>query len=590
MKLSDYVIDFISRHGVRHIFEMTGGAIVHLIDSTIDAKGITTVSMHHEQAAAFAAEGYGRVNGKLGVAMATSGPGALNLLTGIGSCYFDSVPCLFITGQVNTYEYKFERPVRQIGFQETDIVSIAQPITKFAKLVTDDKNIRYELEKAVYIAQHGRPGPVLLDLPMNVQRAEIEPDELDSFFGSEEHRQYEGDTGPGEIPEIAEVLDLLAEAKRPLILAGGGVRAGNAAAELQEFADKSSIPIVSSLLGLDVLPTTNPLSVGLIGSYGNRYSNLAVANCDLLLVLGSRLDTRQTGTRPDTFAREAKKIHVDIDADELNAKVSVDVAIHADVKRFLQQINERVPQAPKRKYAAWKRTLEDYMLRYPSGVKPAKPGVIDPNLYIQLLSACCEENDLIVLDVGQHQMWASQSFQLKPGQRLLNAGGMGAMGFAVPAAIGAAMCQPTSRVVVIAGDGGFQVNIQELQTIVQNQLPIKIFIMNNHHLGMVRQFQDMYMDGRRQSTVEGYGCPDLVEVSEAYGIPAQRISKFEEAQHITSEALKTQGAYLVEVNLETDTEVHPKLAVNHPVEDMYPFLERTELAGLMKIKPLPDSP
>ncbi|MDP4099363.1 thiamine pyrophosphate-binding protein [Paenibacillus sp. P96] len=584
MKLSDYVIDFISRQGVKHIFEMTGSAIVHLIDSTMDADDIQTVSMHHEQAAAFAAEGYGRINGKLGVAMATRGPGALNLLTGIGSCYFDSVPTLFITGQVNTYEYKFDRPVRQIGFQETDIVSIVKPITKFAKLLIDEKKIRYELEKAVFLARHGRPGPVLLDLPMNVQRAEIEPDELESFFGSEEHLQYEDYASAGEIPELEEVLGLLAEAKRPLVLVGGGVRVGNATSELREFVDKSAIPVVSSLLGLDALPSSHPLSVGLIGSYGNRYSNLAVATCDLLLILGSRLDTRQTGTKPATFARGARKVHVDIDPTELNAKVRADVVIHADVKLFLQEMNKQVPQAPKRKYAAWRRTIEDYMLRYPSGVRPMKPGIIDPNQFVQLLSVCCEEKDLIVLDVGQHQMWASQSFQLKQGQRLLNAGGMGAMGFALPAGIGAALCEPDSRVVVIVGDGGFQVNIQELHTIVQNRLPLKIFVMNNHHLGMVRQFQDMALDGRRQSTVEGYGCPDLMKVSEAYGIPARRIMRFEEAKDIISEALELPGPYLVEVNLETDTEVHPKLAVNRPIEDMYPFLDRSELRALMKIK------
>ncbi|MFB5679269.1 thiamine pyrophosphate-binding protein [Paenibacillus terreus] len=589
MKLSDYVIDFISRQGVRHIFEMTGEAIAHLIDSTIDAREVDTVSMHHEQAAAFAAEGYSRINGKLGVAMAASGPGALNLLTGIGSCYFDSVPCLFITGQVNTYEFRFDRPVRQIGFQETDVVSIVKPITKYAKLVIDEKKIRYELEKAVFIAQNGRPGPVLLDLPMNVQRAQIEPDELESFFGSEEHRQYNNEAGAAGIPELEKVLDLLSQAKRPLILAGGGVRAGNAAAELQELAERSSIPVVSSLLGLDALPTSHPLSIGLIGTYGNRYSNLAVANCDLLLVLGSRLDTRQTGTQPATFARGARKIHVDIDFTELNAKVRADVAIHADVKRFLKELNKRLPKAPKNKYAAWKRTIEDYMLRYPSGVKPTKRGSIDPNLFVQLLSAYCEENDLIVLDVGQHQMWASQSFQLKRGQRLLNAGGMGAMGFAVPAGIGAAICRPGDRVVVIAGDGGFQVNIQELQTIVQNQLPLKIFVMNNHHLGMVRQFQDMHMDGRHQSTVEGYGCPDLVKVSKAYDIPAKRIMRYEEAQYVISEALETRGPFLVEINLETETEVHPRLAVNRPIEDMYPFLERSELKSMMRIKPLPES-
>lgn len=340
MKLSAYVIDFIGRQGVRHLFEMTGGAIVHLLDSTIGRTEIATVSVHHEQAAAFAAEGYSRINGKLGVAMATSGPGALNLLTGIGSCYFDSIACLFITGQVNTYEYKFDKPLRQIGFQETDIVTIVKPITKMAELITDASQIRYQLEKAAFVARHGRPGPVLLDIPMNIQRAQIEPDLLASFFDSDEYRGYPNFHTACSAETMEDVVGLLAQAKRPIVLAGGGIRAAEAQQELRDFIDLSGIPIVSSLMGLDVLPAEHRLNMGLIGSYGNRYSNLALANCDLLFVLGSRLDTRQTGTKPETFARGAKKIHIDIDAAELNAKIRADMTIHADVKLFLIAITK----------------------------------------------------------------------------------------------------------------------------------------------------------------------------------------------------------------------------------------------------------
>ncbi|OAB35268.1 acetolactate synthase [Paenibacillus macquariensis subsp. defensor] len=589
MKLSDYVIDFISKQGVAHIFELTGGAIVHLLDSTYDRQDMHCVSVHHEQAAAFAAEGYSRINGKLGVAMGTSGPGALNMLTGIGSCYFDSVPCLFITGQVNTYEYKFNQPVRQIGFQETDIVSIVKPIVKFAEMITDADRIRYELEKAVFVAQHGRPGPVLLDIPMNIQRAEIEPDTLTSFFDSEEFRGYTNFVHPCATEDLEHTLRLLGKAERPMILVGGGVRAADAVKELRELVEHSRIPVVSSLMGLDVLPAAHPMSVGLIGSYGNRYSNLALANCDFLLILGSRLDTRQTGTKPDTFARAATKVHVDVEDVERHGKVRADLTIHVDVKQFLQDINKVLSGIVLPDYSLWHEAILRYKGKYPSGGKSLKSEHIDPNRFMELLSSRSSDGDIIVLDVGQHQMWASQSFGLREGQRLLNAGGMGAMGFALPAAIGAVMTAPERQVIVIAGDGGIQVNIQELHTIAHLGLPIKIFIMNNHSLGMVRQFQDMYFDGRQQSTVQGYGCPDLVKVATAFGIPALKIETNEEAASKIDIALQTKGCFLVEINLETQTTVNPKLVVNRPIEDMSPALDRDELFAEMLIEPLTES-
>ncbi|BBI32706.1 thiamine pyrophosphate-binding protein [Cohnella abietis] len=591
MKLSDYVIDFISKQGVAHIFELTGGAIVHLLDSTYDRKDMNCVSVHHEQSAAFAAEGYSRINGKLGVAMGTSGPGALNMLTGIGSCYFDSVPCLFITGQVNTYEYKFDQPVRQIGFQETDIVSIAKPIVKFAEMITDAQQIRYSMEKAVFVAQHGRPGPVLLDIPMNIQRAQIEPDALESFFDSEEFYGYTNFKQPCPSGDIEQTIQLLQNAERPIILVGGGVRAADAVKELRELIDFSHIPVVSSLMGLDALPATHPMSTGLIGSYGNRYSNLALANCDFLLILGSRLDTRQTGTRPETFARAAKKVHVDVEDVERHGKVRADLTIHVDVKQFLKDINTALSGIVLSDYSPWHEAILRYKEKYPSGGMLSQldqAGPINPNRFMELLSSRSSEGDIIVLDVGQHQMWASQSFHLLEGQRLLNAGGMGAMGFALPAAIGAALMAPHRQIIVIAGDGGMQVNIQELHTIAHHGLPIKVFVMNNHNLGMVRQFQDMYFDGRQQSTVHGYGCPDLVKVANAYGIPALRIETIEEAVAKIDIALQTKGCFLVEINLETQTTVNPKLVVNRPIEDMSPFLEREQLTAEMLIEPLGD--
>jgi len=581
MKLSDYVIDFIVKQGVSHVFEFVGGAIVHLLDSTYDRNDIACVSVHHEQAGAFAAEAYARINGKLGVAMATSGPGALNMLTGIGSCYFDSVPCLFITGQVNTYEYKFDSPVRQIGFQETDIVAVATPLTKYAEMVVDAEKIRYHLEKAVYMAQSGRPGPVLLDIPMNIQRAQIEPDMLESFFDSEEYKQIEQKQDVTE--KINEIITMIGEAKRPVILVGGGVRTANATEELLEFISQTGFPVVSSLMGLDAISHDHPSFVGMIGSYGNRYSNLALANCDLLLVLGSRLDTRQTGTRPDTFARAAKKIHVDIDRIELNYKVKMDIALHFDVKEFLALANEKLKDVTKSDLSSWYERIHFYKGKYPTASKVMEDSGIEPNAFIEMLSQHSKEGDIVCLDVGQHQMWASQSFRLKKNQRMLNSGGMGSMGFALPAAIGAVKANPEVNGIVIAGDGGIQINIQELDLLASQNLPIKIVVLNNGCLGMVRQFQDIYFGGRQQSTVVGYSCPNLIKIAEAYGIKSYEITSLESADEIITQAFNEKGPVFINVVLELLTVVNPKLVVNRPIEDMSPHLEREELKEMMII-------
>lgn len=582
MKLSDYVVEFIAREGAGHVFEFIGGAITHLIDSIHHRSDVECVSVHHEQTAAFAAEAYARINGRLGVAMATSGPGALNMVTGIGSCWFDSVPCLFITGQVNTYEYKFDRPVRQIGFQETDIVSVVQPLTKYAVLVTEPETIRYHLEKAVWLARNGRPGPVLLDIPMNVQRAQIDPDSLSGFTAEAEEGAHKQSAPPPAADAVTKVAELLQKARRPVILAGGGVRSACAAAELQTLVERSGVPVVTTLLGLDAIGHDNSSFFGMIGSYGNRYSNLTLANCDLLLVLGARLDSRQTGTRPDTLARAATKVHVDIDPNELNAKLKVDLALHADLKEFLQALNGEVEKIKAPDLSSWYQTINAFRDKYPTLADPAEFPGIDPNRFMEVLGGHCRPGDVVTLDVGQNQMWAAQSLSLKEGQRMLISGGMGAMGFSLPAAIGAAKVTG-GRVICLNGDGGIQVNIQDLDVVAAHKLPVKVIVLNNNCLGMVRQFQDMYFGGRRQSTVIGYSCPDLCKVAEAYGIPAFTIESLDSADAVLAEALELEGPAYIEVKLEQNSCVNPKLVVNRPIEDMSPHLDRAELAEAMLI-------
>ncbi len=584
MKLSDYVVDFIAKQGVAHIFEMIGGVITHLTDSVHGRKDIQCVSMHHEQAAAFAAEAYARMNGRLGVAMATSGPGALNMLTPIGSCYFDSVPCLFITGQVNTYEYKFDKPVRQIGFQETDIVSIAKPIVKYSELVIDPLKIRYCLEKAVFLAQNGRPGPVLLDLPMNVQRADINPRKLKSFFGSPEHKRLVKDNSRA-LANIPNIIKLLSAAKRPVILAGGGVRTSGATEELAQLVKKTGIPVVCSLMGLDAIAHDDAAYSGMIGAYGNRYANFTVANSDFLLILGSRLDTRQTGTRPETFARAAVKVHVDIDPAELGSKLKADVSVLCHVKTFLSKLNSALHSRPA-DLAPWYKVIDGYRKSYPALESKNPGGSIGPNHFMSLLSEYTKEGDIICLDVGQNQMWAGQSFNLKKGQRMLISGGMGSMGFSLPAAIGAALAAPGKRVVAITGDGGMQVNIQDLDSLPARKLPVKIILMNNGCLGMVRQFQDIYFGGRRQSTEIGYHCPDLKKISEAYGVKTSSIGSIGQAARALKSVFADDKPALLEVKLGSDTTVDPKLVVSHPIEDLSPHISKAEMKKQMLIPPL----
>ncbi len=582
MKLSNYVINFLVSQKVTHIFEVAGGALTHLLDSLYEKKDISTVSMHHEMAAAIAAEGYARAGGNIGVAMATSGPGATNLITGIGSCFFDSIPCLFMTGQVNTYEFKFDKPVRQIGFQEAEIVNIVKPIVKNAILVTDADKIKYYLERSIYVAKSGRPGPVLLDIPMNIQRADINPKTMESY------NQTLSDKYVNKLNKnmVKKVLQLINSSSRPVVLVGGGVRLSNAQDELLKFIKKTGIPVVTSLMGLDSFPHEDHLFIGMLGTYGNRYANLAVANSDLLLVLGSRLDTRQTGTKPETFARGAKIIHVDIDSHELNNKVKADIAINSDVKYFLVILNSHINKNSKNKLKSWHQTIKNYKDKYPSCKTPANN--IEPNFLMSELSKVIPEDAIICADVGQNQMWAAQSLEIKKSQRFLTQGGMASIGSALPLAIGASFAKPGKIVVVITGDGGFQLNIQELQTVFHHKLPIKIILLNNHCYGMVRQFQEQYFNSKFQSTIVGYSCPIFQDVVSAYKIPVAKITYNKEIINELQKLFSDRRPRFLEVNIDQKAQVTPKLSVNKPIEDQDPLLPRDELKSNMIIKPLKD--
>ena len=573
VKASDYIADFLHAQGVGQVFEVVGGMITHLVDSLHCRGKVRLVSVRHEQAAAFAADAVGRMTGVPGVAMATSGPGAANLLTGIGSCYFDSSPAVFITGQVNRNEQKGSSGVRQLGFQETDIVAMAAPVTKAAWRVQSAEEIAPRLRDAFRLATGGRPGPVLLDIPMDLQRAGVAEDAAPTT-GSAEAETTGKDARAG-------LADALRRAQRPLIIAGGGIGAGRATGAFRSVAEALGVPVVCSLLGVDALPAAHPLRVGMLGSYGNRWANLAVGRSDLLLVLGSRLDIRQTGAMTDAFKGDRVVFHVDCDPAEVNNRVRGCVPVIAQLRSFLEGVlAELGPQRGLARRPDWLAEIAALKAQWPDTLELKEAPGINPNVFMRRLSAHSPTAAAYVADVGQHQMWAAQSLQLEEHQRFLTSGGMGAMGFALPAAIGAALVARGAPTVMIAGDGGFQLNLQELQTVAQHRVPVKMAILNNRCHGMVRQFQESYFEQRYASTMWGYSAPDFERVAQAYGIAAATVSD----PALVDSALGAMWAdpaapYLLQVMIDPLVNVYPKIAFGHPMTEMEPFAKPLEMEG-----------
>ena len=581
IKVSDYIIDTLIQHGSTQVFGYIGGTIAHLLDSIYLNLQIEMVNTLHEQGAGFAAEGYARTTGKIGVALATSGPGAINLLTPLGSCFFDSVPTLFITGQVNTYEYKGTMPIRQKGFQETDIVSMTRPISKYSVWVDDAQQIRYELEKALYLAQAGRKSPVHVDIPMDVQRAELVIEDLPSFYNSDEHLRLEAENTQASA-DFSSVWETLVNAERPVVLVGGGIRSSGVTDALRAFLDASRLPVVTSLMGVDAVPADYPYHYGLIGAYGNRYGNLTLANADVILTLGSRLDLRQTGTNKALFAPYARIIRVDTDLAELDHNEFPNVlGVRADLKTALEGLNA---VAHPLDMPTWTQRLQAYKAQFPAETAlDGSPKL--QNQVVSLISKHARADDVIVADVGQHQMWVAQSWQVQAEQRVLFSGGMGAMGFALPASIGATLAT-SKRCIVLCGDGGLQMNIQELEVLKRRNLPIKIIVLNNFNLGMVRQFQEIYFDNRCPSTLDDYSVPNFEAIAKAYGIGGQTLREaeslsLEEIDTVIQAFLADNAPALLDIHLPVATTVEPKLIVNKPIEDMYPFLPEKDLASLM---------
>jgi acetolactate synthase I/II/III large subunit len=565
MKVSDFIAKFIEKKGISCVFELSGGMITHILDSLHQKTKVNIVTMHHEQGAAFAAEGFARISGLPGVALATSGPGATNLLTGIGSCYFDSTPAIFITGQVNRHELKGDRNLRQLGFQETDIVTMARPITKYCVQVLDPNQIPQTLAKAYTIALEGRPGPVLIDIPMDVQRTQIE----DIDFIEDIVPTKKIDT-----TVLVNLANQILKARKPLVLSGRGIKASASQELFDEFIKNTKIPVITSLLGLDTIAFDDENRVGFIGSYGNRWANIAFGECDLLIVLGARLDIRQTGA--DTKFIENRTIYqVDCEPAEINNRVKGCVAIESDLSDFFKQFKSNSENYKFESPLEWIACISDLKQKWPD-INELKPDGINPNLFMHVLSKNSRLAKAYIADVGSHQMWAAQSLELHKGQHFLTSGGMGAMGFSLPAGIGASIALNKQPVVVLVGDGCMQLNIQELQTVVRNSLPVKMIVLNNKSLGMIRQFQDSYFESRYQSTYWGYSAPDFAKVATAYGIESKTIESTDEMEEAIKWLWTDVNSYkpqLLQVMIAPHTNTYPKIAFGRPITEMEPFVQ-----------------
>lgn len=578
MKVSDYIVDFLQKKGVRVVFGYQGGMVTHIVHSIHEHSDINFIQTYHEQSAAFAAVGYARHTNNIGVAIATSGPGATNMITGIADAFFDSVPTIFITGQVNTHEYKYDKPIRQLGFQETNIVEMLKPITKYVKMVDKYEDIPYELEKCFQIATTGRKGPVLLDIPMNIQR------QILATFP--EYKAEKEIIAGDEV--IDQVTGLINQANQPLILIGGGVQSANAREEVRDFIAKTGIPFMSSLLGKSSCDEYNELYVGTIGSYGNRCANMAIANTDLLLVLGARLDVRQTGGLVDSFASNGKIVHVDIDLNELeHSRVKNKIKIHAGIKGFMAQMTNK--QLNLRNFSKWHAYLSGLKNKFNqvNEIKRIKTKLA-PYKLIEILNQIAKDNDVFCADVGQNQMWAMQMLRLKKNQRFYTSGGLGSMGSCLPIAAGVAFAKNNdSTVFSINGDGGTHMAVQSLMLIAQYDLPVKVVIINNHALGMITQFQELYFNNVTSGTTlsGGYQVPDFSGIAKAYGLKYFKVdARNEQDVNIKDFADFTECRNcILEYVIDSDCRVYPKLEFDQPIYNPSPALSAEDLAKEMLV-------
>jgi len=584
MKLSDYVMHFLVEKGVKHVFMLPGGGAMHLVDSLGSCQGLDYTCFLHEQALAIAAEAYGQFTNFPGVGLVTSGPGGTNAITGLTAAYQDSTPCLFLSGQAKRQDLKGASGVRQMGSQEVDIVAMITPVTKYAVTVLDPASVRYHLERAWHEATTGRLGPVWLDIPLDVQAAEIDPPSLEGFTP---------EPAQGTAPDrIDEVIELLKASRRPLILAGNGVKLAGAQADLTRFAEAHQIPVLLTWKSIEFLDADHPLNFGCPGIMGCRTANFMVQNCDLLLVLGSRLDPSLTAFKPEDFGRQARKVMVDVDEAEIRKIPSIDLPIVADAGAFLRRLAAGCadPMPPRPSWLAYGRHLKE---KYPVVLEEYRQQEGRINLYVfteQLFEQLTPEDIITPESSGAAGEVTYQAMRIKAGQRVHNAAALGAMGFGLPYAIGACIATGRRRTILINGDGAFQLNIQELQTIARLGLPIKMFILENDGYASIKAMQTNHFQGRFVASHTGSGLtmPDLGAIARAYGLRVEMASSHEELPGAITRTLAGDDPVLCRILVTEQHVTAPRVQamktadggmVSKPLEDMWPYLPAVELAG-----------
>ena len=548
------LLECLSRLGINEIFGYPGGAVIPIYDELYNFKEIKHYFARHEQGAVHEADGYARSTGKVGACLATSGPGATNLVTGIMTAHMDSIPLLVITGQVSSFL------LGKDAFQESDIVGITVPITKNNYLVQDIKDLPRILKEAYYIASTGRPGPVLVDIPRDIQLQEIPYDEFNKIYENDFTLEgynpvYEGHKG-----QIKTAIKMIKDSKKPLIIAGAGILKAHAYEELKEFVEKTNIPVAMTLLGLGSFPGNHELALGMIGMHGTTYANYAANEADLIIAAGMRFDDRVTGN-PQKFIPNAKIIHIDIDPAEIGKNKLIDVPIVGDLKNVLTDLNEK---APKVSHDEWLKQIKKWKKDYSLIYRKTKDDILIPQEILSEIDKITKGNVIVATDVGQHQMWAAQFLTFNNPYSILTSGGAGTMGFGLPAAIGAQVANPNKKVLAVVGDGGFQMTFQELMLIKEYNLPVKIFIINNSYLGMVRQWQELFHEKRYSSVDLSYN-PDFIKIGEAYGIKSIQLTNKKDLKKHLKKILESDEAVLVECIVEKEENVYPMIPAGKDV-------------------------
>lgn len=577
MKLSDYIANFISKK-TQHVFVGQGSCVVHLLDSLSKIKKMKIVPSQNEQGAAIAADAYSRLNNNYGVSIATSGPGILNLTQGIACSYFDSVPTMHFCGAVITSHLRKDKKLRQLGFQEMEVVDLISPITKYAVLLKDKNEIRYELEKMFYISQEGRPGPVLMDLPDDLQRAEINPDELRPFTIPSEKKN---DISNGFDKKF---LDLLNNSKRPLVVPGYGIKLSKTQKKLFEFLKKTNIPVAPSWGAVDLFSSEDEKCAGTFGVAGTRHGNFAVQNSDLLIVLGCRLNTQLTGAKIETFAKNAKKIVVDVDEAELtkNNGVKIDLKINLELNDFFEKISNL--KYSNENYDSWIDKINQWKKEFPVCLPDYfnQSKKVNAYVFMKQLSEMTGKNDILIPDASANLIWAMQAFKIQ-GQDIFTAFNHSPMGYSMPATIGTHYANPKSNVICTIGDGSMQMNIQELETISFHKIPVKIFVLNNEGYGLIKLTQNTWLNSNKVGVDEdsGLGMPNLQNIAKAYEIETCEINNHNEMKEKISYVLKSTKPILCDVKIDPDQKVIPKIDSGQPIHNMSPRLDPELIEKIM---------